>query len=540
MRTLRYSIRRVACPRLRGHDVKCIVVAVSLFTAVVGCVPDRAPLVTLSDEVRRPERSAVIFFVDGLDVTRLRELIDDGQLPNIRKRFIDGGVTVEQAVSSLPAVTYPTTSSLLTGLHPGHHGILGNAWFDRSTSEWRDYRSLATYLSVNEDLVAPTLYDLVGDELTVNVQTHIRRGASVVFENSIGFQAAYALKLWSNTNCRVAAYFEEVVRLANNERRWPVVTFLYFLGIDEIGHRRGVSSRQYEHAILDLDRCIGWIAAIIDDAGLAYSTYLVLVSDHGMVPCDSGKTFALVKWMTAKRQMRIRPAKMDETEAIVIIDAGRVANIHLRGERGWPVRPEPAEVLDWINTEPGLHELQSVALVALRDTPDRVRVLSSNGSAVIERRLAQDKREYRVVEYVGNPFRASGTASFVAQGWQTSEQWLAATASSAMPDLIPQLVELFDSPRTGDVMVFAEQGWGFERGNRSGHGSCLARDMHIPMYVAGPDLPAGQTIPHARLVDLMPTILGLLGKADRLDGIDPIDGVNRAEQLRPRSSDRRN
>ena len=536
----------MACPRRdmsrRGHvqhsetmkrlRTSVWSLAVVLLVVTIGCVPDRPLFVTLSDKVQLPERSVVIFFVDGLDRTRLHELIDDGKLPNIQNLFVEGGVAVEHAVSSLPSVTYPNSSTMLTGLHPGHHGILGNAWFDRSTLESSDYTSLWTYRKVNEDLASPTLYSLLDDELTISVQNHTRRDASVVVENSLGFQAAYGLGWYSNANCRVAACFEEVIRVANRKQRWPVATLLYFPGVDEIGHRRGVGSRQYEQAVLDMDRCLGWIADIIDDAGLADSTYLVLVSDHGMAPCDPDKTFELVKWLTTARQMRLQSAKMDDCDAVVIVDAGRVANIHLRGERGWHVRPEPAEVLDWINTEPRLHELQSVALVTLRDTTDRVRALSSNGSVVIGRRLAKGKREYRVFEYVEDPFRGSGIASYVAEGWRTSEQWLAATVSGEMPDVIPQLVELFDSPRTGDVVVFAEQGWAFERGNRSGHGSCLARDMRIPMYFAGHDLPAGKIIPHARLVDLMPTILGLLGKADRLDDISPIDGVNRAEQLR--------
>jgi len=510
--------------------------AVALLIVTVGCVPDRAPFVTLSNDVQRPERSVVIFFIDGLDRTRLFEMLDADQLPNIRKRFVEGGVAVEHAVTSLPSVTYPNASTMLTGLYPGHHGILGNAWFDRRTSKFRDYRSLATYLKVNQDLISPTLYDLLGDELTVSVQNHTRRGASVVLENSFGFQAAYVLKLFSNANCRVAACFENVVRLANREKRWPVVTLMYFLGVDEIGHRRGVCSRSYEQAVLDMDRCLGWIAAMIDGAGLSDSTYLVLVSDHGMAPCESHKKFDPAHWLAAVRQMRIQSAKIDDGDAVVIVDGGRVANIHLRGRYGWRIRPEPREVLDWINTEPRLHELPGVALVALRDGSDRARALSSNGSAVIERRFDGRGREYRVVDNTGNPLRVASMDA----AWRTSEQWLAATAASAMPDLIPQIVELFDSSRTGDVVVFAEQGWAFARGNRSGHGSCLARDMRIPMYFTGPDLPAGATVPHARLVDLMPTILGLLNKADRLDDISPIDGVNRAEQLRPPSEGQRN
>jgi arylsulfatase A-like enzyme len=44
--------------------------------------------------------------------------------------------------------------------------------------------------------------------------------------------------------------------------------------------------------------------------------------------------------------------------------------------------------------------------------------------------------------------------------------------------------------------------------------------MHVPMVIAGPGVPSGKRIPAARTVDLVPTILTLLGKPvpDGLDG----------------------
>lgn len=34
-------------------------------------------------------------------------------------------------MSSLPTVTLANHTAILTGCHPGHHGILHNAWYDR-------------------------------------------------------------------------------------------------------------------------------------------------------------------------------------------------------------------------------------------------------------------------------------------------------------------------------------------------------------------------------------------------------------------------
>jgi arylsulfatase A-like enzyme len=123
-------------------------------------------------------------------------------------------------------------------------------------------------------------------------------------------------------------------------------------------------------------------------------------------------------------------------------------------------------------------------------------------------------------------------AAFVRGGWHDSREWLAATAGSAHPDFVPQVVEMFDSPRTGDLVVFAAEGWLLYPNEKAGHGSTVYRDMHLPMFFAGPDLPAGGEIPLARLVDYAPTVLGLLGEAHRLESFPPIDGIDLSEQLR--------
>src|SRR5262249_40349503 len=104
-----------------------------------GCVEPRRQTLQIDPQVHRPARSVVIFFVDGLDEVRFNEMLDRSELPHIADRFGQRGVRVDRAVTSLPSITYPNATSLLTGLFPGHHGILGNHWFDRRTLQLPDY-----------------------------------------------------------------------------------------------------------------------------------------------------------------------------------------------------------------------------------------------------------------------------------------------------------------------------------------------------------------------------------------------------------------
>jgi len=68
----------------------------------------------------------------------------------------------------------------------------------------------------------------------------------------------------------------------------------------------------------------------------------------------------------------------------------------------------------------------------------------------------------------------------------------------------------FRAPRAGDLAIFASPGWDFLSPNRAGHGGLRAYDdMHVPLLLAGPGVPH-KTIPAARTVDLVPTLLQLL------------------------------
>jgi len=140
-----------------------------------------------------------------------------------------------------------------------------------------------------------------------------------------------------------------------------------------------------------------------------------------------------------------------------------------------------------------------------------------------EQASGPDLYSYRVVDGT-DPFgyteveevhRNLGTA-------QTADWWLHATARSGAPDLVVQLSEFFDSPRSPDVYITPAPGYGFKFNRSAGHGSLAWREMVVPLVFAGPGVPHG-TLEAARTVDLAPTILRYLGvpfDPEEMDGTD--------------------
>lgn len=65
-----------------------------------------------------------------------------------------------------------------------------------------------------------------------------------------------------------------------------------------------------------------------------------------------------------------------------------------------------------------------------------------------------------------------------------------------------------------------------------GHGGIERDEMIIPFLVAGPGIVPGHVIPSARLVDLVPTVLDLMGHRSPREGGPAFDGQSLAARLR--------
>src|SRR5262245_15984130 len=242
----------------------------------------------IGPSVKRPPATCVIFFVDGLSQTVLHRMLAAGELPNIDRIFARGGVEVENAIVCLPSLTYANSVSLITGLFPGHHGILGNQWFDPTTLEYRDYGGPLTYRRVNDDIRHATIYDLLDDHFTLNVQCHTRKGVKHTIDQDISGGILWGLGMFQTVDRRVGDVLPRVGRVIEREGRWPIVWMNYFPGVDEIGHRYGPESEEYAAAVRNVDGQVGRIAALAQENADIERLFLAFVTDHGMMATPDG------------------------------------------------------------------------------------------------------------------------------------------------------------------------------------------------------------------------------------------------------------
>lgn len=495
------------------------------------------PLVwTLDADVVRPRPGVVLFVCDGLGADLVEQGVSEGWLPNVQRRFVDGGVWVRPASTSIPAVTYSVMTTLLTGVGPGRHGIAGNRWFDPRHRLFRDYEVATHYADVNTDFDAPTIYERIAPATSVSIQAAHARGVSYDVANWAMSGVMWLFRDYTAVDKLTAASITAVADYANARRRWPTLLTCYFPGADSVGHQEGASSAQYRAAVEHLDYQIGRICDGLEEQGLLETTYLVLVADHGMVDVrDDGHLdlTGLVRdgWGRNATDVMLQDAPecerrrfYDQFDTVAVYQNGRSAFLFFRGPSGWDERPAAQAVAEILTAPPPelqLWSIPGIELVAYLAAEDEVVLRTSGGESRVRTRDDPRGPQYAyvpqpddVLGYLADP----DLAAFVAAGYYSPREWLAATGAQTLPDVVPHLIPLLRAPHVGEVVAFAKPGYSFllEKG---GHGGLNRDEVLIPFLVAGPGLPAGTSVGPGRAVDLAPTLLTLLGLPLPEDGL---------------------
>ena len=115
------------------------------------------PLALAQDKPAAQSRiqHVVLVSIDGLAASYL----DDprAELPTLRKLAAEGAVA-KGMITSFPSVTWPSHTSLITGVSPTKHGVIGNSVWDREQGRGVTYIG-DPELTKDQAVRVPTLYD---------------------------------------------------------------------------------------------------------------------------------------------------------------------------------------------------------------------------------------------------------------------------------------------------------------------------------------------------------------------------------------------
>lgn len=290
--------------------------AVSPFVlyAVTAMIPDRLRQVRLvlrallvaavivlpgSAAAQQPVQTPLLLMIsiDGLRPDYVTAADAHGaKIPNLR-RFLTDGAFAQGVVGVIPTVTYPSHTTLITGVSPATHGIFGNTVFDplgQNQSGWYWY---------SEDIRVPTLWDAAARAglSTASVQWPVSVGARVTWNipefwragtpddakllravSTPGLLAELEPELGPYPRALTVESDEERTRYAVRilEKKRPNLMTLHLIALDHVQHVKGAFTAETFAVLERLDVLVGMLRATAETVAPG-GAHVAIVSDHG-------------------------------------------------------------------------------------------------------------------------------------------------------------------------------------------------------------------------------------------------------------------
>jgi alkaline phosphatase D len=185
-----------------------------------------------------------------------------------------GASAPEGMIPSFPTVTFANHYTIVTGLYPEHHGIVGNSFYDPARDQTYSYNKPETVTDGSWYGGTP-LWSLA-EQQGMRSACYFWPGSEAEIQ---GERPTYYLKFDGKVpNEQRVAQVLDWLKLPP-ERRPHFIT-VYFSDADHAGHQFGPGSPEVRNAVRGLDEIIGKLAGGIDAQKLPVD--LIVLADHGM------------------------------------------------------------------------------------------------------------------------------------------------------------------------------------------------------------------------------------------------------------------
>lgn len=261
---------------------RCVVLFLPLFLLatsllLLDCLANVVPNATSSSSAKH--NKFLLILLDGFrwDYFSTRSSSDGF------RRLKEHGVHAEYMNSIFPSLSYPSYYSIVTGLHPESHGIVGNTMYDPNSQDkffmtassalpehshwWQGAEPM--WITTTKNELSTFLYLWPGCEVTIR---GVRPNSCEPYSKHVG-------------TSRFLYHIEKA--LDDFTTNAAQVIFIYCEWPDAVGHVSGPESPQMKDAIRAVDEAIGQLLDKIKVRNLTEQLNLVIVSDHGMTRTDS-------------------------------------------------------------------------------------------------------------------------------------------------------------------------------------------------------------------------------------------------------------
>jgi alkaline phosphatase D len=229
-----------------------------------------APIAPAAPAEAAPVSSPRVLLI-GLDGFRPEML--DWDAPNL-KALAARGVRAEAMTPVMPSVTFVNFYSLATGLYPENHGMVANYPYDAEAKEHfqqatgpteeRWWQGEPIWVTAEKQGLKTAIMFWLGSEVP---HDGVRPSIWTPYQHEKPYQERID---------EVLAWYD----VPDTER--PRFAAVYFDRVDTVTHYTGPNSAEAKAAVTEVDAYVGQLIDGLKARGLADSTTIIVVSDHGM------------------------------------------------------------------------------------------------------------------------------------------------------------------------------------------------------------------------------------------------------------------
>ncbi len=452
-------------------------------------------------------KKCIFFLADGARYDVFHELLKRGDLENISKYIVEPGKFLK-GVTVFPSTTGPAYTPYLLGKFPGRCNLPGIRWFDRryydnevaSFRRFRSYIGPETYFFNSDiDREFKTIFELVPK--SISILNEITRGIQPK-NNPTKYLKAY-LKVKSHFTSDSDEVDESGGKiLLKSLKSNPDFIFTVFLGIDSYSHQYHPFHEKVINSYKRLDKYVGLTARRLIERGSFEDTLLVIGSDHGLTSTHSHfDSLCFLENKDLKPLYYPNVFKhLTNAESSVMVSGNSMAHLYFKNNSGWGERTNNSYLTDIIDK---LVARPEIDIVCSLNENGEISIKSQRGeSTVIQKEDGSIK--YKKID--GDPFGYKFES-----GQFEEDKSLSMTIDSNYPDALLQILQLFESPRSGDVIISAKPGFDLrathEKPEHYGsHGSLHKDHMLVPLLIN-----RKSEFDFARTTDIFPTMVRHLG-----------------------------
>jgi predicted AlkP superfamily pyrophosphatase or phosphodiesterase len=235
--------------------------------------------------------TTILISLDGFRADFLKR----GITPRLNA-FIEEGVSPVYMLPSFPSVTFPNHYTLVTGLYPESHGVVGNTFWDPEMQQEFYYTDPARSLQGKW---------WGGEPLWVTAEMQGIRTAIHMWPGSeahiMDVEPSFLDKF--NPNEPLSSKVNRVLELldkpgleddnANIAEMRPQLIAAYVPNIDTDGHKFGPNSTEIRTTINDVDKMLDELFTRLEERNLTQVVNVVVVSDHGMATTSTERLIQL-------------------------------------------------------------------------------------------------------------------------------------------------------------------------------------------------------------------------------------------------------